>query len=175
MANCQNAAKVLDELMLELMEKGITIPRQAVDDLKSGRSFANIGIRQPNDSDIEAKAMFALQNVEMNLLSLAETGISAEYAEKWQGRILKAYSEETTQVSAASAFVSGVPKGKHWIRIQASELSEVHGFQKLLDANMLSSVAQEDGYLLIYGKKEGVTAFLKEIRKMIGKMEKCKK
>ena len=176
MANYHSVAKILDELMLELIQRDVAIPPHVVDDLKAGRSFASIWLRQPND-EVADKAMFALQNVEMNLLSLAEINAGKENADVWQRRIIEAYQEDIKQAAppAASKYVTGVPKGRHWIRIQAAELAVVEGLSALLDSYLLSSVAQEDGYLLIYGAKEDVSAFMKEIRQIIGKMEiKCK-
>jgi len=163
MTNYYSAAKALDELMLELIAKGIEIPLHTVEDLKTGRSLASIGLRTPDDNEIAEKANFALQNVEMNLLSYAENAIGAEYAERWQKKIIEAYQEENSP-KFASKMVSGVPKGEYWIRVQSSDLID--------HPENLKTVAQDDGFTLIYGKKEIVIAFLKEIRGKMGK--KCK-
>jgi len=177
MANCLSAAKVLDELMLELIEKGIEIPRHVADSLKSGRSLARLGLRQPVDEESESKAKIALENVEMNLLSLAETNLGVEAAETWQRRINSAYQEETApQAPAVSApkFGTGVPKGDHWVRLQSDYLDSVEGADKLLAGFAVSVSKQEDGYLMIHGRKEEVDAFLKELRQKVGKTgSKC--
>jgi hypothetical protein len=169
MSNYHAAALVLDALILELIGKGIDIPGHATEELKAGRSLASIGMRQPGDADIDMKAMTALQNVEMNLLALAEAGFGAEYAEEWQKRINSAYQEKPvgTPPVTATKFISGIPKGKHWVRIKATELEAVPGYEKLLGVFSLSAVAQEEGWLLIHGRKEDVSAFLKSVREII--------
>ena len=165
------AAKILDELMLELIEKGMAIPPHVADDLKSSRSLANIGLKNPDDANIATKTMMYLENAEMNLLSLAETGVGVEYANEWQKRINGAYKEEAVKSSSRPApkFVTGVPKGKHWVRIQMTELAEIQELSTLLGEYALSAIEQEDGYMLIHGEKENVSAFLKAIRQIIGK------
>jgi len=170
MTNYNAAARMLDELMLELIEKGATIPLHVVDGLKSGRSLASIEQQQPGDAGVAMKTTTILQNVEMNLLSLAEAVGGVEYADGWQKRIDGAYQEEAAAPPRpVSKFVSGVPKGKHWVRVQATELAAVQEFETLLGEFALSALAQEDGYMLIQGDKENVSAFLKEIRQIIGK------
>jgi len=168
MANDFGAAKLLDALMLELIEKQVAIPRHVMDDLKAGRSLASIGRRNPGDADVAAQTMAILQSVEMNLLSLAEMGVDSAYADAWQGRIAQAYQEESAQAApAAVRFVTGVPKSEHWIRMQASELAAIEGADDRLAALALSARPQEDGYILIHGKKEAVSAFLNEVREKV--------
>ena len=173
MANCLNAAKALDELLLELIEKGIEIPGHIAAGLKSGRTLASLSSRQPEDEDLENKAKISLEIVEMNLLSLAETHLGAEAAETWQRRIIGAYQEEITSRAApvsAPKFGSGVPKGDRWVRLQSDYLDSVEGAEKLLAGYAVSVLKQEDGYSLIHGKKEELDAFLKELRQKVGKL-----
>ena len=158
------AAKVLDELLLELIEKGAAIPARVAEDLKAGRALAGIGLRKPDDEELAAMAGAVLESVEMNLLSQAEIIADAAYAEDWQGRIYSARTQEqplgAAQTPYVNRMVKGVPKGEHWIRFQTSELADADPAAFELTAN-----PQEDGFTLIYGKKENVTAFLKEISK----------
>jgi len=173
MPNYQNAAKVLDELMIELIEKGAKIPDHVISGIRSGRSFVSITLRQP-DEEVARQAMIALQNVEMNLLALAEQVGGMDYAEEWQRRVNDAYAQESVYTRSAppqaTKFVSGVPKGEYWIRIEEAELLPVQGeLAKLLGDFELTSIAQEDGYLLLYGRKENVSSFLKDIRQKVRK------
>jgi len=56
---------------------------------------------------------------------------------------------------------TGVPAGAYWVRVQASWL-------RLTPEDFaLTSVPQEDGFTLIYGKKKDVTGFLAEVRKIV--------
>jgi hypothetical protein len=175
MSNCLNAAKALDGLMLELIGKGIEIPLHVADNLKSGRTFARLASLQREDEESGTKARIALENVEMNLLALAEINLGAHAAETWQQKIRSAYQEETAAgVAPVSApmFGSGVPKGDHWVRLQSDYLDTVEGAEKLLEGFAVSVIKQVDGYLLIHGRKEGVSAFMKELRQKAGKVGK---
>ena len=165
--NYLSAAKALDELMLELIGRGMEIPAHTVEDLKAGRSLAAIYARSPADEVIAAKAAAALENVEMNLLSLAEAQAGAAFADGWQARLAGAYQEEAPQIPPSAARMTpGVPKGAYWIRIQTSELAGIAPREEL----ELTLAAQEDGYTLIYGKQENVQSFLQDIRKKLGKV-----
>jgi len=169
MNNYYAAAKVLDELMLELLEKGVVIPPHVADDLKSCRSMAGLGRRLPDDADLALKTLTVLQSVEMNLLSLAEAGEGAGYADGWQSRIISAYQEEAQNFSAgtASGYVSGVPRADHRVRLQREQLAVLPEPEALLEEFSLSFIEQEDGWLLIHGRKENVTSFLAELREKI--------
>lgn len=155
------AAKVLDELLLELIHKGAVIPAQVTEDLKSGRTLAGIAMRKPDDAELAAKAGVVLESVEMNLLSQAEITVDAAYADSWQGLIDKAREQDSEASSAAyvNRMVKGVPKGERWIRLQTTEPMEVDP-----EAFGLTAAAQEDGFTLVYGKKESITAYINEIR-----------
>jgi len=151
------AAKVLDRLLLELIKKGATIPAQVAEELKSGRALASIGLRKPDDPELAAKAGAVLEGVEMNLLAQAEITVGVAYAESWQRLIAQA--QEQPLEAASGRMVKGVPKNERWIRFQTSELADADPA-----AFSLTAAAQEDGFTLVYGKKENVTAFLNKIR-----------
>ena len=168
MKNYQSAAKAMDELTLELIQRGITIPRHVTDDLKSGRSYANISSSDPDNSETAMEAMIALERVEMNLLALAEIEFGREKAEMWQHKINSAYRDEIAQrppSRQANRFGSGMPKGDHWIRVQSDYMDTALGARESLEGCGLSLIKQDDGFLLIHGRKEDISAFLKGIRK----------
>jgi len=178
MINCISAAKVLDELMLELMDRGVEIPGHVTDDLKSSRTLARLGSRQPDDAALETKARAALERVEFNLLSLVDLHMGTEAAEAWQIRINSAYQQEDVAEQAvpvsAPRFGSGVPKGDRWVRLQSDYLDTVEDAKEMLETFSVSVLKQEDGYLLIHGRNEDISAFLKELRQKVGKLgSKC--
>ena len=176
MLNYSAAVRVYDELLLDLIRKGVSIPAAAVEDLKAGRSLISIAGRQPAganadaEADIEVKIASVLQNVETALLSLAEICMDAGYAEAWQQRFLAGIREEPADARPASAatFVAGVPKGEHWARIKADELAGITVLDALLKEHMLSSAVQDGGWLLVHGRKADVVAFLKTLKQTNG-------
>jgi len=170
MSNYLGMAKALDELMLELIGQGTDIPGNVADSLKSGRSLAGVALKGSCEGDTAARVMSTLESVEMNLLSLAESACGRDYAEKWQQKINDAMAIESSDQSCAPSatatrYNSGVPRGEYWIRVKESELAPVSNeLEGLLDSFMLKALPQDDGYLMLYGKKENVSSFLKDIR-----------
>ena len=167
MMNCSNAVKTLEELRLSLINKGVPIPPHITEELVKGRSLARICSLEPDETELPAKAMAALDIVEMNLLSLVEKHINAEAADTWQRKIKEAYMEQNahTAVEAPACGVyPGVPKGEHFIRLKMDYLDTLEGASELLERFAVTVRQQEDGFLLMQGKKENISAFLKAIR-----------
>jgi hypothetical protein len=161
----------LEELMVELIKKGLTIPQPVIDDLKTCRTLISIYRTEPADPETAEDAAPYLQKVEANLMVLAESAVSAEYADVWQNKIRAAYEYSGEEPDTASKFVSGVPKGDYWIRIKTSELNIGGEIEEMLSRLGLFAKQNDDGYLLVHGKKENVTVFLKEVRQKVGKSE----
>ena len=167
MMNCSNAVKTLEELRLSLIEKGVPIPRHVTEELVKGRSLARICSLEPDETELPAKAMAALDIVEMNLLSLIEKHINAETADAWQRKIKEAYMEQNTHTATeapASRVYPGVTKGEHFIRLKIDYLDTLEGASELLERFAVTARKQEDGFLLMQGKKEDISAFLKAVR-----------
>ena len=165
MLNNLSAAKALDALMLELIARGADIPAHVAEDLKAGRALAGMAARQPGNTEIEAKIAPMLERVEMNLLSLAEIQGGAAFAEAWQKRVAAAYLEPAESPPAAPKRAPIVPGDSRWLRIQTSELGDITSAEK----PGLTAIAQEDGYTLIYGNEENITALLDNIRQKQGR------
>lgn len=157
--------------MVELMKKGLAIPQPVIEDLKTCRTLIKIYGTGSADPETAADAAPYLQKVEANLMVLAESSVGVEYADAWQHRIRAAYEDNGGETDTASKFVSGVPKSDYWIRLKTSELNIGGEIGEMLDRLSLSAKQNDDGYLLVYGKKEDVKAFLQEVRQKVGKSE----
>jgi len=161
---------VLENLILELRTKGVTIPQELVNDLKSAQTFIKIYGTEPTAVEIGTEIAMYMDKLEANLVYLAESDIGEKYADECMSRISKArikgLREKTT---VKTRFASGVPKGDHWIRIDTSDLINEEEIDTLIEKFKLSRKAQENGYLLVHGKEKNVKALIKEIGKKIGK------
>ena len=171
MINYDNVCKRLDELMLELLQKGINIPQHLFDDLKSARSLISIYRTEPSELDLAMESSPLLKIVEMNLLGLAETELGKDYAEEWQKKIIDTYSEQNDSYVKTATFVAGIPKNEYWIRLNTSEIIFDKELSESLMQLNLTTKLQADGYLLIHGRKEDVKTFLKEVRQKVGGAE----
>ncbi len=76
---------------------------------------------------------------------------------------VKIYEEE----AVAPRFVSGIPKGERWLRVQVSEEMPQKDIETLAEENRLSYKKQEDGYVLVYGKDEDIKSFIKRMSKKL--------
>ncbi|UCH01627.1 MAG: DUF2096 family protein [Candidatus Bathyarchaeota archaeon] len=166
---------VLEELIVALKGKGVVVPHELVEDLKSAQTFINIYRTEPTALEIATKIEMYLEKVEANLLYLAESDVGEEYAREYLKKVtearMKGLHEKTT---VKPSFVSGVPKDKHWIRINVSELISVEELDALIERHSLSSKLQENGHLLVYGNKADVKEFIKAISDKIGARKKVK-
>ena len=160
--------KVLEELIVDFTKKGVTVPQELVDDLKSARTLINIHRVDPAALEIATDIELNLAQIESNLLYFAESDVSAEYADRCLKRIDEARKRGLSEErKATSRFVSGVPKGKQWIRISVSDMISDKEMDGMLKELNLSCKPQDDGYLLIYGKDEDLKTLVKEISKRI--------
>ena len=91
--NYESVWRLLEGLMVELKAKGIAIPQEAVDDLKSAKTLTSIYKTESVTSNVASDIALYLDKVEPSLLSLAESEIGKEYAEEWQNRIYKARTQ----------------------------------------------------------------------------------
>ena len=165
MINYDNVCKILDELMVEILNKGFTVPQHVFDDLKSARNLINIYRSSPQELGQAMESSPFLQIAEMNLLTIAETEIGKDYADSWQRQIISAYLEECPSGVKPMAFVSGVPRGDHWIRLKTSDVDIDGELSALLASLGLFVKNQDDGYILIHGGKDDVKTFLKAVRR----------
>ena len=156
----------MEELMLLLLEKGADVPEQVAEELRSGRSYAGMGTRVGADADIETKAMIAFQNVEMNLLSQAEIIFDRETADSWQIKLNQAKESPPVAAKTTSRYITGVPKGSYQIRVQTEYLDTAENLDEMLAGYKLKTIPQDDDFVMIYGEKENVMNFLKEIRQI---------
>ena len=171
MIDYESVCKKLDALMVELLEKGFSVPQHVYGDIKSARSLISMYLSQPQELGAAMEASPFLQSAEMNLLSIAEAGIGKDFADKWQGEIIAAYQEKAAGAMKPGGFIAGIPKGEYWVRLKAPDITIDEELAGLLVTLKLTSKPQGDGYLLIYGKKENVKDFLKKVRQKEGMHE----
>lgn len=166
--NYEHLWKVLEELFVELTNKGVAVPEELLDDLKSAKTLITIYNTDPTALEAATQIEMYLSNVESNLMYLTESDLGKKYADKCLERIHEARQRGLGEkVTVPSKFVSGVQKGEHWIRINISNIISNKELDSLLKKLNLSSKPQEDGYVLVHGKEENVKAFIKEISERI--------
>ncbi|KON26678.1 hypothetical protein AC480_05300 [miscellaneous Crenarchaeota group archaeon SMTZ1-55] len=162
--NYEPAWRVLEALVLDLKKKHVIVLPDLIDDLKSAQTLINIYKTDPTALEVVTQIETYFETLESNLLYLAGSDVGEDYANAWLRRLYEARMQGGRETPPGrSRFVSGVPKGEYWIRIQLSDLIRDEEVDTLLAQRGLISEAQANGYRLIYGKKENVTAFIKEV------------
>ena len=167
-----NLWQVLEELYNTLLKKGITLPREIMDDLKSVKTLINIYKVDVTILDVATEIEMYLEKIESNLLYLAESDLGKAYAEEWLEKIYEARrNRDVKRNTYQTKFISGVPKNEHWIRIKTADLMKEQDRKRLLAKFNLSSKPQKDEYILLHGKEENIRKFIKEVGKKIRKKE----
>ncbi len=161
--------KTLEELMVALKGKGAAVPQGIIDDLRSARTLIRIYQSEPADVNIVTDINSLLGKTESSLLFLAESAISKEYADEWQTKLIGLYTGESAEAVSRSGFVTGIPRPEYWIKLQTSDLITEKDLGELVSRFHLSVKPQKDTYLLVHGRKEDITLFLKEVRQRIAK------
>ena len=157
--------KVLADLITEIRKKGEVIPASVMNDLRSAKTMIQIFKADPSHVENIPRIETYLENVEFYLISVAQEKFGSEFVEYWMGKLgvaRKRISGE--EVKVVSRFVSGLPRGKCWVRVQVSEDTPQEDIEKLAEENGLLHKMQENGFVLVYGEDESVKSFVKRLR-----------
>ncbi|MFQ6065016.1 MAG: DUF2096 family protein [Candidatus Bathyarchaeia archaeon] len=155
--------RVLADLLTELKERSEAVPADVMNDLRSAKTMIQILRADPTHTENLPRIETYLENVEFRLISAAQERFGSEYVERWMKRLEQARRKTYDLEKAAPRFVPGIPKGKHWVRVQVSEETPRKDIERLAKENRLTHRAQEDGYVLVYGTNENVRSFVKEL------------
>jgi len=156
--------KVLADLFTELRKKGEKIPTDVMNDLRSAKTM--IQILKADSTHIEniPRVETYLGNVESYLIFAAQENFGSEFVERWMRKLEEARRAVKVQGKAeAPRFVPGLPKGKHWVRVQISEDTSREDIQRIANENKLSCKMQKNGYMLVYGNSESIKTFVKKM------------
>jgi len=167
MINYDSVCRRLEELLVELLGVGCEVPARINDQLNSARRMINIYRTTPSELDFVMRNSPLLQIAEVDLTAIAEEALGMESAEAWQRKIIAAYTEPSAGLAKPRAYVSGIPKTDHWVRIQTAEIPEEADMPSLLSQYGLNADEQTDATVIIRGEKENAKKFIGEIRQII--------
>ncbi len=155
--------KVLTDLLTELRKTGETIPAHVMNDLRSAKTMIQILKADSTHTENIPRIEIYLENVEFHLISAAQEKLGSEFVERWMKRLEEARKEIYEIEEAAPRFVPGIPKRKHWVRVQISEETPQKEIEMLAKENRLSLKRQDDGYVLVYGGDKNIKSFVKKL------------
>jgi hypothetical protein len=163
--------KILEEMITDLREKGITIPTQIMNDLRSARTMIRILKADASCGETVQKVEEYLGELESYLVSQGEKLLGAAYVDHWLKRLGQA-SKKALQEEEEVRFVSGLPREQKWVRVKPSGELTAERLSALAEGLTLSYKAQDDGSLLVYGKEEHVKEFVKKMTTKYGSKAK---
>jgi len=154
---------VLEDLIAILRNKGQLIPANVMSDLHSAKTM--IQVYKADTAHIEniPRIEIYLENVETQLISIFQEKAGPEFAAKWMKKLEEARRKVSEEKEESARFVPGIPRDKHWLRVQISEATPRKEIEKLAKENSLSYKIQKDGYILVYGDDKNVKAFVKKM------------
>jgi hypothetical protein len=158
--------KVLEELLGDLKERNVEIPTDFLTKLKAAHGNINILKADHTYEDTMQKVEEQLNNLEGQLVYLAENRVGPEYADKWIARIKDARESEP-QVSRARPFSPGVPRADYWIRLTIGEVIRDGEIRKMASDLGLSIKEEDADTVIVHGEEAKVKSLVK---KMTAKM-----
>ena len=156
--------KTLETLIAEFRKKQVTIPLEIMTSLRSAKTMINVYNADPSYLEPSPTIENYLIDVESNLINMAKEKFGQSCIRHWLKKLEDARKEaEPKAQSTTSRFISGLPKGEHWIRVLPSDNILKEDVEKLAGELGLSCKMQKDGYMLVYGTKEKVKVFVKKM------------
>jgi hypothetical protein len=156
------AWKVLEEMVVDFRKKGVSIPAEVMNDLKSAKTLINILKADPSYTETSQKIEEYLLKVESHLISEGQRVFGVDYVREWLRRLDEAAGKPFEE-EKVTRFVPGVPREHKWIRIKPLAESPIEKLEALAKESGLSYKVQNDGYLLVYGKGESIKDFIKKM------------
>jgi hypothetical protein len=160
--------KVLQDLMIDLSKKGVTVHSKVVEDLRNAKLMIQISETPGAKGELTTKVDEFLGNVESLLLADAQKTLGNEYVDEWLKRIDEASIQCATCVPSEpkkeeNKFVTGVPRDQKWVRVEPYGTLTPEHIEQLAKENSLLVKSQNDGRLLVHGLPENVKTFIKKM------------
>ena len=155
--------KVLEDLMIELRKKGVTIPPEVLTDLKSAKLMIKISEQEGSRGEASQKVEEYLGTVESYLITEAQKVLSPEIIDRWLVRLEEANAETCEEQAEENTFITGVPRDQKWVRVEPVGNLPTERIQQFAKESNLSVNPQKDGRLVVYGQPECIKEFLKKM------------
>ena len=160
--------KVLEDLMIDLIKKGVTVPSKVVEDLRNAKLMIQISENPGAKGELTTKVDEFLGNVESILLADAQKTLGNEYVDEWLKRIDETNVQCATCITSEpkkeeNKFITGVPRNQKWVRVEPYGVLTTEHVEELAKENGLLVKPQKDGRVLVHGLPENIKAFVKKM------------
>ncbi len=156
--------KVLEEMIADFRQKGLVIPAEVMNDLKSARTMIKILKADMSRGETLQRIEEYLSNVESYVVSEGQKKFGVEYLDEWLERLNMASSQIIDEEEEeTSRFISGAPREQKWIRVKTSAELPIERLRALAQESNLLCNVENNGFLLVYGKDEDIKSFVRKI------------
>ena len=155
--------KVLEDLMIELKKKGVAVPSNIINDLRSAKLMINISEQEGSRGEALQKVEEYLGNVDSYLIAEAQKTLSAETVDQWLRRLENANAETSEEKTEERTFITGVPRDQKWVRVEPIDSLTSEKIRLIAKESNPSVNQQKDGRLVVYGQLQNIHEFLKKI------------
>jgi len=165
------AWKVIEEMIIDLREKGILIPTETMTELQSAKTLVHVLEADSSKTDVTEQIDKCIFSLESYIMSKAEMVFGPEYVENWFVKLDQAKEcpeEPKKETKSVPNIPHGLPRGTKWIRISPSTLP-IDESKKIADALHLDCTVQDEGFLLVQGEDVQLREL---VRMMAAKYEK---
>ena len=157
------------DLIRDLKIKGVPIPPNIMSDLRLIKSMIEILKIDRSNTDVIGRIEECMNNLESQLIPMADEYFGREYAEALMDRIAEARRSKFSEPELEIRLRIGAPRDKDWIRIKPTDMTPPNMIRELCERFGLKHEAQSDGYVLISGDKESIKRFIRETARRIAK------
>lgn len=160
--------KVLEQAIIDLRKKGITVPAKVMGDLKDAKTTIQILKADPNCKETVEKVEEYLGNLESYIVSEGQRISGGKYVDEWLQRVDEAARSVADDEKERTRFVVSAPRQQKWIRIRLSTELPTDKLKKLANESNLSLSIKSDGYMLVQGEDKNIKDFVKKMATKYG-------
>jgi hypothetical protein len=155
--------KLLEDMMLDLRKKGVSIPTNVMEDLRAAKSMIKLSCMEGSRGEAIQKTEEYLANVEAYLLTEAQKTMGSETVDQWLRQLEDAGTEVCEEPKQEGNFVTGVPRDQKWIRVEPINSLPTERILQIAKEQNLTVNPQKDGRLVVFGQPEDLKNFLKKM------------
>lgn len=165
-------SQILEEILLELQRKDVTIPENIISNLRAARSLIKVLDLSKSDlGETTQKIDEYLSTVEAFLITEAEKTFPEEKIDALLRKLEVASCNvcvTTVEPPKENRFVTGVPRDQKWVRVEAMDELPLEKLEDIAIQNKLQFREENSKQLVVYGSKEDLKQFIKIMTQKAG-------
>ncbi|MFB3888618.1 MAG: DUF2096 family protein [Candidatus Bathyarchaeia archaeon] len=166
-------SKILEEMIIEFGRKGLKLPQNVLEDLKSARVLMKVlDASQSDRGETAPKIDEYLGSVEAYLVTEAGKHFPSEKVDDWLRKLDLAGCESCVTVvkpREEMRFIPGVPRDQKWIRVKPLASLPLEKLEQMAAETRLGFREEEDGHLIVFGTGEDIKQFIAKMTEQANK------